>query len=226
MGKSVNYSELYGKIYEQWSMEIKREDITLFVEEIYKECLKIYSYQKPVPSALQDSDIQSITERLTESFIKNFTYIIEDLMKVRKRKIINYALSLQEIKKENLLEHEKRFCDNLIATIKGYKNLNALNMSDAGIFPKEVPSTLKIEPQEEIQIAPLKTGAGVQPQINPVFKKEVDYVNIRFIKDCSALVGSDLIFYGPFRKEDICSLPVDNARILIEDNTVEQIEVQ
>jgi len=55
--------------------------------------------------------------------------------------------------------------------------------------------------------------------------KEVDYINIRFIKSCPALVGGDMVFYGPFEKDDVCALPLENANILIQDKIAEKIEI-
>ncbi len=39
-------------------------------------------------------------------------------------------------------------------------------------------------------------------------------VLLRVLKDIPALIGSDMISYGPFLVEDIASLPLENAELL------------
>jgi DNA replication factor GINS len=48
---------------------------------------------------------------------------------------------------------------------------------------------------------------------------------LRFLKDVPAIIGADMEAYGPFRVEDIASLPVKNAKILIKQGLAEEIEV-
>lgn len=48
-------------------------------------------------------------------------------------------------------------------------------------------------------------------------------VVVRFIKDVPAIIGADMKAYGPFKCEDVASLPVENARILIKQKLAEEI---
>ena len=47
---------------------------------------------------------------------------------------------------------------------------------------------------------------------------------LRFVKDIPAIIGSDMKTYGPFRIEDVASLPVENAKILVKQGVAEQVE--
>ena len=47
---------------------------------------------------------------------------------------------------------------------------------------------------------------------------------MRFVQKIPALVGSDLKTYGPFEPEDIATLPVENARILIKQGVAVEVE--
>jgi len=42
------------------------------------------------------------------------------------------------------------------------------------------------------------------------------FTEIRFLKDCAEIVGTDLKTYGPFKKDDVAALPKENASILIK----------
>ena len=50
-------------------------------------------------------------------------------------------------------------------------------------------------------------------------------VTLRFIKAIPGVIGSDMKTYGPFMAEDVASLPVENAKILVKQGLAEVIEV-
>lgn len=56
-------------------------------------------------------------------------------------------------------------------------------------------------------------------------EKERKIVVLRFLKDVPAIIGSDMKTYGPFKAEDVASLPVENAKILVKQGLAEKIEV-
>lgn len=48
---------------------------------------------------------------------------------------------------------------------------------------------------------------------------------LRFLRDTPAIIGADMETYGPFKAEDVASLPVENAKILLKQGLVERVEV-
>ncbi len=57
------------------------------------------------------------------------------------------------------------------------------------------------------------------------FRKRA-YALIRFLKPVPALVGVDLKAYGPFEKEDVANLPVENAEALVRQGLAVFLRVQ
>jgi DNA replication initiation complex subunit (GINS family) len=49
-------------------------------------------------------------------------------------------------------------------------------------------------------------------------------VALRFLKAIPAVVGADMKTYGPFLAEDVASLPVENAKVLVKRGLAEAIE--
>jgi DNA replication factor GINS len=47
---------------------------------------------------------------------------------------------------------------------------------------------------------------------------------LRFLKDVPAIIGADMKTYGPFKSEDVASLPVENTRILKKQGLAENVE--
>jgi DNA replication factor GINS len=48
---------------------------------------------------------------------------------------------------------------------------------------------------------------------------------LRFLKDVPAIIGADMATFGPFKVEDVASLPLENAKILVKQGLAERIEV-
>ncbi|MBX5327942.1 MAG: hypothetical protein QHH18_01705 [Candidatus Bathyarchaeota archaeon] len=55
--------------------------------------------------------------------------------------------------------------------------------------------------------------------------KEHKRTVLRFLKDVPAVIGADMKLYGPFKIEDVASLPVENAKILVKQGLAEKVEV-
>ncbi len=48
-------------------------------------------------------------------------------------------------------------------------------------------------------------------------------VTVRFLKDIDALTGSDYNPYGPFKEEDVATIPHDNARVLVSQGSAVRV---
>jgi DNA replication factor GINS len=47
---------------------------------------------------------------------------------------------------------------------------------------------------------------------------------LRFLSEIPAVIGTDMKPYGPFKVEDLASLPLENARVLIKQGIAEKVE--
>lgn len=48
---------------------------------------------------------------------------------------------------------------------------------------------------------------------------------LRFLKEVPQIIGVDLKAYGPFKTEDIASLPTENGEVLMKQKLAEKVEV-
>jgi DNA replication initiation complex subunit (GINS family) len=55
-------------------------------------------------------------------------------------------------------------------------------------------------------------------------KKPRERVALRFLKAVPAVIGADMKTYGPFMVEDVASVPVENAKILVKQGLAEVVE--
>ena len=67
----------------------------------------------------------------------------------------------------------------------------------------------------------LLRGHVVKTNLAKVHKRVV----LRFVKPIPAVIGADMKAYGPFMVEDVASLPVENAKILVKQGLAVTVEV-
>jgi len=224
----MNIKDEYERLYKHWLKEFRNTDIVPLSNELFNDYKKnLDVINKSNKNQQTDTRNKKVSLKLFNSFKDNFNYLFNDLLKIREIKILNAALALQEINLNNLLEAEKLFYKNLISDIKGYEKVKTLSINDG----------LEIEKYEKIletnETAGIQTN-DIEPKENlinetdaqSVFKnEEFSYILIKFLRGAPPLVGIDLINYGPFNKEDIAFIPLQNAKILISEKFAEKIDL-
>ena len=217
----------YEKLYQSWLNEFKNKDLTHLTKELFKEFkenLQILNNTK-----LNDVENNKIKTRLIDSYKENFEFLFNDFLKMREIKILNYALALQEIDLDNLLEAEKLFYRNLVSDIKGFEKVKAMALYE-GVKEKEIKKTFELKENGSTEIVKVEESFK-ENRVEDLKKSfeskgdEFDYVIIRFLKETPPLVGIDLINYGPFKEDEIACMPSKNAKILLNEKFAEKIEL-
>jgi len=57
-------------------------------------------------------------------------------------------------------------------------------------------------------------------------REEKKQMVVRFLRAIPAIIGSDMRPYGPFKSEDVATLPIENARILIRQGVAVEVETK
>ena len=60
----------------------------------------------------------------------------------------------------------------------------------------------------------------------PASEETAEMSVVRFLEDIPEIVGTDLRIYGPYKKEDVGSLPNQNAKALVKQGAARIIEVR
>ena len=208
----------YELLYQHWLQEFENEDLTKLSEDLYSK----YKSNSSFLSNLTLNDEDKIKGEIIESYKDNFEFLFNDFMKVREIKILNSALALQEIKITNIIEPERLFYQNLVSAIKGFKKVKASFIYDQS--PKIEDKIIK-----EAQVEALDINQETSDLISEYIAKEktnqFNYILVKILKKTPALVGIDLLNYGPFEKENIAFLPYENAKILIFEKFAQNIEL-
>ncbi|MHA1646115.1 MAG: DNA replication complex subunit Gins51 [Promethearchaeota archaeon] len=231
--------EIYLFLFRAWKHEVssnkigKIKDKDIFLKDMQFLINKI-------KESIEKSDKkEKVIKRIHEKTLENILYMIKDFFDIRSEKILNLSRSLQIIDEETLFPVERDYYKQLFLAFKGDSKTkkyllasieNNHNIPDIKIDEKENSQEINtpINSNSIPILEPDEISTNMESKIaekNQILKKNQDeeYILIRFTKNIPALVGKDLKVYGPFQKEDMAQLPIQNASILIEENAAIKI---
>jgi len=213
----MDIKNTYDKLYRHWLKEFQQTEITKLTNEEFN------SYKKNVDYIAEHTleKTSELSAQIIDSYKKKFTYLFEDFSKLREIKIINTALKLEEIDLTKLLEAEKLFYNNLVSAQKGFKKVKAMQTVDEYQIIKEHE---RIE-YDEVEEKELEQEIVLSSTKQQEKDEDYEYTVIKLLQPAPALVGIDLIKYGPFEKEDVVNLPYKNAKILIYEKIAEKLDI-
>ncbi|MCK5627933.1 hypothetical protein KAI12_00565 [Candidatus Bathyarchaeota archaeon] len=134
--------------------------------------------------------------------------------------------------KANLLMHEAQNVKRMVQDLVWIRYKKLISKTAE---PVEVPLNLLTPEEEKVceSLIPLVEayrrfvknllcGRIIKLDIDKMGKKTV----LRFIEEIPAIIGSDMATYGPYDKEDVASLPIENAIVLVKRGLAEIIEFE
>jgi len=81
----------------------------------------------------------------------------------------------------------------------------------------------KISPSSEIVqnfAKEIVQGQAPKVKVEAVHRRAA----LRFLKEVPAITGGDMKTYGPFKVEDVATVPMENAKILLKQKIAEKVE--
>ena len=117
---------------------------------------------------------------------------VYEIFERRRNKMVFAALRSGQKELVNMLPAEKKFYGKMAKEIEDYKE----------VLSGE-PTKDKVD----------NTGAA-----NTQIKK----VKVKFLTPFPSIIGSDMVHYGPFKEGDVADMPIDNAKVLVEEEAAEE----
>jgi DNA replication factor GINS len=167
----------------------------------------------------ENSELQSLPkefyERLAEymSKMKKESRMLDEKT-IKARLLTHEAKNAQKMVKELILLRQGKAVKKAIASA---------TVPAEGLTKEEEKLTKEMSPPFESFHSLLKDILGGRlPQMD-VREKPKRQV-LRFLKEIPAIVGADMKTYGPFRPEDVASVPHENAKILVKQGVAMEVE--
>ncbi len=183
---------MYNILYDAWLKEKENEELQGFPKDFY---VKLAEYIGRIRREGRMLDRNSAKARLISQELSNVRRLMEELVTLRFKKLVNHATSAKPLKKEELTLEEERIFLELRPSFEKFQSL--LKYSSQGKI---------INVEEKIE-SPKK-------------------MLLRFLKEVPAIVGADLKIYGPYSVEDVATLPIENAKVLVKHDVAMEIEIR
>ena len=194
---------MYSELYEAWRREIENPQLQALPGDFY---VRVSEYVQRIKENLKLLDPKSLRASLLEREQRNVNHIVKELLAVRYRKLLR-IISRGKVPSDLLTAEEAKICEGFFPFTEAYRTL---------IKTLVEGQTLEVKPEVEV--------AGMAPkkvETQPSHKRVV----VRFLKAIPAIIGSDMLTYGPFVAEDVASVPVENANILVKQGLAQMVEV-
>jgi DNA replication factor GINS len=160
---------------------------------------KFYSdlsqYIKNQREDLEMLDEKALRGRLMTGEFNNLKKLLTSLVECRYKKIFKAVLDGKQIPLELLTSEEEVVYSSILST------------------------------RDEVERILKDTLRGRIPQVKEIrVIEKPKRILIRFLQAIPAIVGQDMRTYGPFKAEDIATLPAENAGILIKRGVAIEVE--
>jgi DNA replication factor GINS len=159
--------------------------------------VKLGSYTKGILEEKRRLDDKSLKFRLMTEEYDNVKKLITDLSDLRFKKIISHAYQGKVIPEATLIGEEEVF----------FEKVNSAVMFSSRLLKDLI----------EGQLPPVE---------NVGTEKKPKRILVRFIRDIPAIIGVDMEPYGPFKAEDVATIPPENVENLIRQGAAVKLEVE
>jgi DNA replication initiation complex subunit (GINS family) len=133
--------------------------------------------------------------------------------------------------KASLLEHEVRHVKHMLRELVWLRYKKLLRIISEN---QKIPSRVLAAEEAKMCAGFLSFAEAYQRFVESLLRGQVSAVStakahkrvaLRFVKEVPAVIGADMKTYGPFLVEDVASVSVENAKILIKQGLAELVEV-
>jgi len=191
---------MYNELYAAWRREIEEASLGDLPPDFYN---KIADYLRRLNEENKILDKKSVKVNLLEYESQNVNRMLKELLKVRYKKLVRTITQSQKLPFDLLTVEEAEMCKSFVAFSEAYQKF-ARNLMQGQAF----------------KVAGTNLDSKVEPQI--ISRKRVA---LRFIKNIPTIIGADMKTYGPYVAEDVASLPVENAKMLVKQGLAVSVEV-
>jgi DNA replication factor GINS len=194
---------VYDQLYAAWQREIEDTSLGGLPPDFYS---KIAEYMRRIKEE-NKLDQKSVKLNLLEHEAQNVEFMLSELLELRYRKIIIIITKKREIPVELLTVEEDKMAETFATFSAEYQKFKEDLKQGQIAIQSPMKRVIKID--------------NKPPATPPTQKRLV----IRFLKNIPAIMGADMKSYGPFNAEDVASLPILNAQILVKQGLAVLVEV-
>ena len=165
---------------------------------------------------LRETESDSIQE-INPDFYRNLSNFIGDL---KKQEFDGIENKIKEVIIDTATELTSLLINIRLDKISKSDNMNFKNLLDEEKFILDAEEEQR-ERTEMILSATINGKSKFLESISKNHKTKI--IVVRFLQEIDEIIGADLEKYGPFKTEDIATIPYENAQALIAKNVATKI---
>jgi DNA replication factor GINS len=193
---------VYNELFNAWKAEVSDSALGSLPSDFY---VKINAYLSKIKEDNKILDKKSLKVTLLEHEKQHVNQMLEELLRLRYEKLMKVITENQKVPSASMATEEVKLCENFLSFSSAYQ--------------KFTKSLLLGESSQITTVASAATYGANSDVSTP------KRVALRFSKNVPAVTGFDMKTYGPFKAEDVASLPAENAKMLIKQGLAVQIDV-
>ncbi|OGD45361.1 hypothetical protein A3K69_02345 [Candidatus Bathyarchaeota archaeon RBG_16_57_9] len=198
-------SERYQRLHRAWLQEQEKDELQSIGDEFIRE---MKQYAQDLNRALGGAE--TLTGKITQIERQHVNHMLSELIEARLKKIVRSELESRPIDAQALTPEEQRLHANLRNLLTSYRD------------GSELPTAAVETPAK----APMAPKQRPEAPATPAKPSEPDLVVVRFLQQLPAIMGVDMKAYGPFKPEDVASIPRQNAVNLIRRGIAKLVEIE
>lgn len=201
----------YNHIKNAWEDETENETLQDMAD---LRLSKMISYLSQVRLSLASTNAdESLQADILTQEALNLEFMLEDLLALRRDKIMKSAL-IGRRPTGNMTLAEEEFYNRIQRAFDAHSEF--MKESLAGSAPSRTKTKVK------------KGKMTKDQEEKPAEESdEMDHIVVKFLRPIDeAFMGLDEQTYGPFKKEDIATIPTANARRWLRDGTVVRVVLE
>ena len=192
-------TENYRVLLDAWEKERHRQDIQPLPEGFFA---LMSEYTSRLRGQAEPADTTSLRGRLMEKERRYADTMLQEIAQLRLRKIVLAELENMPLESTSLTAEEKRLQVDLRRLLSAHsQELRQALLGEAR--PQEAE---RLPAREE--------------------RPALAYKVVRFLQSLPAIMGVDMKTYGPFKAEEVASLPLQNSENLIRRGIAKEVETK
>ncbi|MHA1917113.1 MAG: DNA replication complex subunit Gins51 [Candidatus Ranarchaeia archaeon] len=193
---------MYQKIYKIWEKENGNLENVKVPASFWED---VREYIKQLKLIIENSEKKDLQSSISHKELQNTKFMLKEINRLRRKKIVK-SVSERVIDEKNLSEIEVQILKNSSEEFQKFD-----------LFLDDLLKGIEfvyIEEEKSIEKSASKANEkSEKPQ----------YLFVRFKTDLQSVIGVDSKIYGPFKAEDMVTLPFENAKSLIERDVVQEV---
>ena len=193
---------MYDELYAAWRFELENPELGGLPSDFYARAA---DYLRRIKEETQMMDKKTAKSRLLDRESERVKCMLQELIWARYKKLVTLISENKKLPSSLLADEEESLCAGFLSFAESYHNFTDKLLR--GKISTQVSNPVPSHASKE------------------AVKKVNKRVVLRFVKAVPAVVGVDMKTYGPFMVEDVASVPVENAKILVKQGLAEKVEL-